>query len=486
MTRHPLLLALLCASLVLPAASELPDLGDSALANLPAHEEKRIAEITLRELRRSGMVLDDAEVDDYLQRLGYRLVGASDDNRINFRFFPIDEKTINAWAVPGGVIGVNLGLIVLSQHESELAAVIAHEIAHVTQHHYARMVESQKGSSIMSLGALALAILAASRSNGGDAPIAAMAATEGYQIQRYLDFSRDLEREADRVGIQTLAKAGFDTRAMPAFFDRMQKFYRNVDNGAYAFLRTHPVTLERISDSEARAAQQPYRQLADSHDYLLVREKLRVRQLGRQAALDYYRGTTEQRKYASELAQQYGYAYALFGDAQFDAAAGRLALARKQLPASHPMLEGLTAQILIGQGRADDAASVLTKAMERFPSAWSLRYAEFDLLIQRGQFKDAEVRIDQALTERPSDPALHKRLAQAYQSQGKTGAYHRAMAEYYALIDEPAPAIEQLNLARRQGGDYYLLSAIEARIRDMRARLPVDKKGKPIIPVEEH
>lgn len=473
------LLTTLLASFLLPAMpADLPDLGDSSLGNLPMHEEKRIADLSARELRRSGDILDDAEIDDYLQRLGYKLVSASNDSRVNFRFFPIQDGAINAWAIPGGVVGINAGLIVLSQHESELAAVMAHEIAHVTQHHYARMLESQKGSGLMSLGALALAILAASRSTGGDAPMAAIAASEGYQLQRYLDFSRDFEREADRVGMQTLQTAGFDMRAMPTFFDRMQKYYRNVDNGAFAFLRTHPVTSERISDSESRAAHQPYKQWPDSLDYLLVREKARVKQLGMRGAIDYYQGTTEQKKYANEGPQQFGYAYALLEAGRFDEAWLRLELARKALPQGHSMLESLAGSIRLQQGRFDDATSLFTSAHNLFPSSPSLVYGQVDVLLRQGKTNEAINLTENALRERRSDPGLHKRLAEAYEKLGQTTAAHRATAEYYALLDEPTAAIEQLNIARKAGGDFYQMSAIEARIKELQNRVTDDKKNK--------
>ncbi|GAB3243276.1 M48 family metalloprotease [Chitinimonas naiadis] len=477
---RPAYLATLFASLsLLVTANDLPDLGDSALGNLPPHEEKRIADMTTRELRRSGAVMNDVEVSDYLQRLGYKLVAASNDNRVNFRFFPIDDGAINAWAVPGGLIGINGGLIVLSQHESELAAVMAHEIAHVTQHHYARMLESQKGSGLMSLGALALAILAASRSSG-DAPMAAIAASEGYQAQRYLDFSRDFEREADRVGMQTLQNAGFDIRAMPTFFDRMQKYYRNVDNGAFAFLRTHPVTGERISDSEARAAQQPYKQWADSMDYLMVREKARTLQLGSRNAMEYYRGTTEQKKYANEAAQQYGYAFAYSQAGKYDEAWQRVELARKALPAGHPMLESLAGTVRLKQAKYAEASEIFAAAQARYPSAPALGYGQIDILLRQGKAKEAVALTEQALGERGSDPELHKRMAEGYEKLNQPGMAHRAMAEFYALIDEPTAAIEQLNVARRSGGDFYQMSAIEARIRELRAKIPLDKNGKPI------
>ncbi|QDQ27628.1 M48 family metallopeptidase [Chitinimonas arctica] len=475
---RPLVAAMLAVLAMSVPANELPDLGDSAVGDLPLHEERRIADEASREIRRSGDVLDDPEVDDYLQRLGYKLVAASNDNRINFRFFPIRDGDINAWAIPGGVIGINAGLIVLSQHESELAAVMAHEIAHITQHHYARMLESQKGSGWLSLGTLALAILAASRSTDSEAPMAAMAASEGFQAQRYLAFSRDFEREADRAGMQTLQAAGFDMRAMPSFFDRMQKYYRNVDNGAFAFLRTHPVTGERISDSEARAAKQAYKQWPDSADFLLVREKLRTLQLGAQAAVDYYRGTTEQRKYASEAAQQYGYASALLSAGRTDEAWRHLEAARKALAGGHPMLESLAGAIRLRQERYDEATAIFAQARARFPSAWALGYGEIDVMLRRGRPREAVTLLEAALAERGSDAALHKRLAEAYEQLGQPGLAHRAQAEYYALRDELTAAIEQLNVARRSGGDFYQMSAIEARIKELRARMPDDRKGK--------
>lgn len=463
------------------AAADLPDLGDSSVANLPPHEEKRIAEMATRELRRSGEVLDDVEVADYLDQLGYKLVAASNENRTQFRFFPLQSTVINAWAVPGGVIGVNSGLLVLSQHESELAAVLAHEIAHVTQHHYARMVESQKGSGFVSLGAIALAILAASQGNAGDAPIAAVAATQGYQAQRYLDFSRDFEREADRVGMQTLQTAGFDVRAMPAFFDRMQKFYRNADDGAFAFLRTHPVTSERISDSEARAAQQAYRQWPDSIEYLLVRERARTLQLGRQAALEHYQGTTAQKKYASELAQQYGYAFALLQAGQFGPAWDHLQLARQALPAGHAMLESLAGNIRLAQGKYAEAQAIFGAARLSYPGASALLYGDIDVLLRQKQWQAARARTEAALGERSADAGLHKRLAEAYEHLKQPGLAHRALAEYYALLDEPTAAIQQLQIARQAGGDFYQMSAIEARIRELRAKV-VDGQKRGVEP----
>lgn len=466
----------LCAVSVL--AADLPDLGDSAVGDLPLHEEKRIANLVAKELRQSGEVEDDPEVVDYLNRLGYKLAASSNDSRVHFRFYPIDSPEINAWAIPGGVIGVNMGLIVLTQHESELASVMAHEIGHVTQHHYARMIESQKGQSFLSLASLALAIVAAR--NNPDAAQGVIAAGQGYQMQRYLSFSRDFEREADRAGMQTLQAAGFDPSAMPTFFDRMQHFYRNVDNGAFAFLRTHPVTTERIADAQARAAEHPYKQWVDSPDYLFVREKVRARQLGGSAAVEYYDGTTLQHKYANEAAQQYGHAFALWQAGRFDPAWQHVQAARKAYGDEQPMLVSLEAAIRRDQGKYDEALVLLKTARARFPNAPGLLYGEVDIALRRGNPREAVRIASDALALKPSDAELHKRIAQAYTDLNEQGLAHRAMGEYYALIDEPTAAIQQFEIALKSGGDFYQMSALEARIKELQAQIPVDKHGKPI------
>lgn len=467
--KRSILLALALLFLPAQASNDLPDLGDSALSNLPINEERRIADMVTRELRKSGELLDDIEVADYLDRLGYKLVAAGNDTRVGFRFFPLRSRQINAWAVPGGVVGINVGLIVLSQHESELAAVMAHEIAHVTQHHYARMVESQKGSSVASLGALAVAILAGR--NSPDAAQAAIAASQGVMAQRYLDFSRDFEREADRVGMQTLEAAGFDTRAMPTFFDRMQRFYRSVDNGAFAFLRTHPVTSERIADSTARADQQPYKQWPDSREYLMVREKARVIQLGATEAVTYFANTAREKKFADANAHAYGYAYAQLQAGQLDAAWTTLQEVRNRLDKPDAMVEVLAGQIRLEQGRFAEAAAIYKQARAAFPAAPALAYGEIDLALRQGKYRDALTLTQAALLARSTDAGLFKRQADAYTQLNNEFGAHRALGDYHAALDEPSKALEQFEIAKKVGGDFYQMSALEARMKALRLQI---------------
>jgi hypothetical protein len=193
--------------------SSLPDLGDSSQAAFSPAQERRVGEAIMRQVRAQGGYMQDPEVNDYLNELGYRLVNASFDAKQDFEFFAVPDAQINAFALPGGYIGVHTGLIVLAQNESELAAVLAHEISHVTQRHMARMIDNQKNSMLLSLAGLALAILASRAGGGGQGVQAAIASTQALSIQNRLDFTRDNEYEADRIGFSRLVAAGFDPNA---------------------------------------------------------------------------------------------------------------------------------------------------------------------------------------------------------------------------------------------------------------------------------
>ena len=237
---------------MLPSAlgQGLPDLGDVSQSELSPQTERRLGESIMREIRADRSYSDDAEITDYLNALGYKMVAASADSRQEFTFFLIMDPQVNAFALPGGFVGINSGLILTAQSESELAGVVSHEVAHVTQRHMARMLAQQKQSQIASLAALAVAVLAA-RSSPEISQAAIMASQAG-TIQSALNYTRDHEREADRVGFQVLEKAGFDAQAMALFFERMQRATRFYETSAPAYLRTHPMTYERSTCRTAR------------------------------------------------------------------------------------------------------------------------------------------------------------------------------------------------------------------------------------------
>jgi predicted Zn-dependent protease len=232
-------------------AQGLPELGEPSQAAFTPSQERLLGRSIMREARRDPTYYDDAEVTDYISRVGNRLAARGSDVRQEFEFFMMRDPQINAFALPGGFIGVHTGLIMAAQSESEMAGVVAHEISHVTQRHIARMINNQQSNQWLEIAALALAILAA-RSNSQVAEAAA-AIGPALAVQQQLNFSRDFEREADRIGLQLLEKAGFDPQGMGQFFERLQRATRIYEGGAPSYLRTHPVTFERIADMQNRA-----------------------------------------------------------------------------------------------------------------------------------------------------------------------------------------------------------------------------------------
>jgi predicted Zn-dependent protease len=311
-----LFLLLLCVPNAL--ADGLPDLGDSSQLALTAQDERRIGEEIMRDVNASGDVIKDIEVVDYMQNLGYRLAASSGDSPQKFTFFVVQDPSINAFALPAGIIGVHSGLIMASSSESELASVVSHEIGHVTQRHIARMIAQQKQDAWQSFAAMAFALLAA-RSNPQLAG-ASMQAAQAGAIQKQLDYTREHEREADRVGLQILSQAGFDTRAMPAFFDKLMKGTRFYEGSAPSFLRTHPLTTERIADVRNRVEQLPYRQVADSPEFNYTRAKLRAMMGNPNQAVQWFESILNDKKYVDEAAQRYGLAVAYLRANQLEAA----------------------------------------------------------------------------------------------------------------------------------------------------------------------
>jgi len=267
MLRRPSLCASLLALLVLPATSgpsqTLPDLGDASQAVISPAQERKLGEAVMRQVHSSGGYLDDPEVEAYLNTLGQRLVLSIIGPHPDFEFFAVNDPGINAFALPGGHIGVHTGLILLTQTESELASVLAHEISHVTQHHIARSIASQQKNDLVTMGAILLGVLAARKSP--DVAGAVMTGAQAANLQSAINYTREHEIEADRIGFQLLDRSGFDTRAMPAMFERLQRATRIYDSASTpSYLRTHPVTYERIADAVTRAEGRPYRQVPDS------------------------------------------------------------------------------------------------------------------------------------------------------------------------------------------------------------------------------
>jgi beta-barrel assembly-enhancing protease len=462
--RHFLAIVLLLAPQVL--AEGLPDLGDAAQSSFSALEERRLGEEIMREVRADRTYLDDPEPTDYLNTLGNRLASHSLESRQEFTFFLMQDRQINAFALPGGYIGVNTGLLLAAHSESEVASVVAHEIAHVTQRHIARILGKQKESTIISLAALAIAVLAA-RANS-DLASAASAVGQGAAIQNMLNFTREHEKEADRVGIQTLETAGFDARAMATFFERLQRATRIYEGGAPSYLRTHPMTHERIADAQNRVESMPYRQVTDSIDFQLVRAKLRADAEPPAQARAFFEEGLAERRFLSEAANRYGLATSLLRQKNY-AAARKEHESLKRLTPAHPMVESLGCRIRSAAGETEAAISCYQAASRAFPQSRAITYEHAEALI-RAQRPDPALNVINArLQFFTDDPQLYILQARAYALQGKRLAQHRATGEAYVRMGNLRGAVEQMQIALKSGdGDFYQLSATEARLRELR------------------
>lgn len=451
-------------------AQPLPELGDAAGAAIAPQVERRIGESIMREIRaRDQAYVDDAEVTDYLDNLGRRLLAAVPGARHDFEFFALRDPAINAFALPGGFVGVHTGLLVAAESESEVASVLAHEIAHVTQRHIARLIGAQQQMQLPSMVALAAAILL-----GGSRPdlaAGAAAAVQGGVVQQQLSYTRDFEREADRVGFQTLAAARFDVRAMPGFFEKMQRYSRLADDGAVpSYLRTHPMTTERIADAQNRAADAPYRQHLDSLDFHLVRAKLRAEGGESRDAVETFSTAVKERRYANEAAARYGLVMARLGARQIRQAAADLAGLRATGAAS-PMIETLAARVQQAAGDVPGALATLDQALQRYPGHLPLLYAYTEGLQRAGQNRETLAALEQPLRRHPGDSRLRALQARTYAALGKRLLQHQAQAELYLIRGSVPAAIEQLQLAQVAGdGNFYELSAVEARLKELRAR----------------
>lgn len=454
----------------------LPDLGESSQSALSAADEREIGESIMREIRRDPEYVEDPEIKSYIQALGNRLASAAPVSGRHFEFFVLRNHEVNAFALPGGYIGVHTGLILTTQSESELASVLAHELGHQVQHHMARMVDKQNQLQILSMAGLALAILAASANPelGQAAAITSQAAP----LQASLSYSRDFEREADRVGFQILSDAGFDVHAMPAFFERLQRAVRLNEDNAPAYLHTHPLTTERIADMQNRVLNTRYQQVRDSVDYGLVRAKIRAETGTTDQSVAFFRDALHDRRFSNEGTVHYGYAEALVRAKEFDLAAAEVKAARRA-GLQDPMLETLAARVKSEAGDRDGAIAILAAARSQYPANLGVAYAYAEALLSADRAREA-LDILTPLTKRVSDdPKVYELQARAYADLGKRAEQHRALAEMYLLKAGLPAAIEQLRLAQQAGdADFYVLSAVDARLRELQQQRKTELKNR--------
>ena len=316
----PAVLCLLAAAtLWLPcsASADLPDLGGNAFSTISPEKEKQLGDVMMRQTRGSLPMVYDPLLDEYINSLGNRLVARASDVKFPFKFYWVNDKNINAFATLGGNVTSHTGTLAVADNESEFASVMAHEIAHVTQRHIARFVEAQSQKAPLTLAGILGAIVLATVSP--DAGVAAMMATQGAAQQSAINFTRANEQEADRIGMQIMAEAGFDPYAVPNFFRKLTEQSRFI-NQQLSFLQTHPLSQSRVSDTRLRAEQFQRQFVPDSQDFTLSKARVLARyHYSKQDAETVFKKMLKEPG-GNTKANQYGLAVALLDNGNLDGA----------------------------------------------------------------------------------------------------------------------------------------------------------------------
>ncbi|TWI03437.1 putative Zn-dependent protease [Luteimonas cucumeris] len=482
--------------------SRLPDIGSSAGEVLSPAQQAEYGAMTLSQLRHYGYVLEDPLIDSWLKTMGNRLVVSSEQPKQPFTFFMLRDRQINAFATLGGYIGINAGLVLTARTEDEVAGVMSHEIAHVTQTHVLRAVERAKRDSMPILLAMLGAIAIAQSSGGnssGDATMAAVMSAQGLIAQRQIDYTRSNEAEADRIGIRTLSRSGYDPEGMASFFERMQAASRGNQGGERYrtpdYLLTHPVTSLRITEARDRAAKLPKPVTASAADagafssnpllpgslrlptahargatgqFDWARERLRVLSANTPAAaITEYEHIRRGQDDGLDDAQRYGLAIAHLQAGQHKTAATELV----PLLAKHPGDLWLTLGLAEAEGRSGQQAAAdkrFEDLLARMPNnrAVALTYAQ--LLGERNTAasgKRAQAILRPLLARSGDDPLFQQTFARASEIAGDPVRAGEAYAEAAYLNGRPEQALIQLNtLKKRPELDYYARARIDARI----------------------
>lgn len=442
---------------------ELPDMGDSSATFISPRQEQELGEAFFRNLHSQIKINEDPEIQHYIQSIGRQLVANSDLPGYPFHFFVVLDKEINAFAGPGGYIGVNSGLFLLTEAESELASVMAHEVAHVTQRHLYRAFEAASKLSIPTAAATLAAILLGTQSPalGQAAIMAVQAGSAQFQI----DFTRDNEMEADRVGMQTLVDANYDPRSMPVFFERLQQSTRYYGQGIPEFLRTHPVSASRIADTRGRADQYPYKQYPDSEGYLLAKARLRVlTSVDDASTLKHFKTRENQGTAFQRAVARYGIALMASQSQRFEQAEALLQELVLQYP-NQPQFASALARTSLDARQYDEALTLYQQALHKFPNNSAIKVEFIQSLLKTGHAEQAKQTLQTLDSDTQKKPIYFELLAQAHSALKQEVESHRYLAEYYYAKGQTDAAIIQIKLAKQSKDlNFYQQAILNERL----------------------
>ena len=457
---RPALLALACLFTQPVLAFDLPSLGDSSSAIISPEQEHQLGRAWLSILRGQVRQLEDPLLKDYVESSVYRLAETSQLNDRRLEFILLASPQLNAFAAPGGIVGVNGGLLLHAHTEAEYASVMAHELAHLSQRHFARGLEAQKRLQVPLMAAMLAGVIAAA-AGGGDLGIAAIASTQAAAIQEQRRFSRQNEQEADRIGILNLSKAGFDPRAMPSMFERLMRQYR-YDRMPPEFLLTHPVSESRIADTRNRAEQYDGKGIVDSLYYQLIRARVQLTFEDTPGlALKRFRSMLTDDP--SLDAARYGLVLALIRSSKLDEAQSNLDVLLDKVPNS--IIYNLAAiDINLSRSQFAQANKRVDALLQRNPNNFPLRSAKYEIQLKQKDIAGAEKTINQILKQRPNDPDIWFEVAEVRGLANDIIGLHEARAEFFSRVGDYTQAIEQLDYAKKRANNNFPRAArIDAR-----------------------
>ncbi|WP_199608886.1 beta-barrel assembly-enhancing protease [Flocculibacter collagenilyticus] len=450
------------------AGTELPDLGASGVSALTIEKEKNLGKLFMRQARAQLPITHDPVLTEYINELGNRLVAHSDGVNFPFTFFIVNDGSVNAFAFFGGHIGIHTGLIELTETESELASVLGHEIAHVTQRHLARSIEARNNNTPLTLaGMIGGILLAAVNPQAG---IAAISASQAGGQQASINFTRSNEKEADRIGMQILYQSGYDPHATPSFMSKMANKFRHVSKPP-AFLLTHPLPDSRLSDSRLRAEQFGKKDFASSANFGFAKARVLVRY--GMSADDAVRHFKQQLNTSENIVNYYGLALAL-SDAKKNEDAEKII--RKLLEKSPKNLFFLDTytDILVQQKKYDEVLARLEAEYQLRPNNQVITLNYASAALKAGKPELSARLLKYFLIRFPDHFLATSLLADTYAETKDLAKYHEYKANVLALVSAYPDAIAQLNIALNylnEKKDELEIKRIEATIKQMRHRL---------------
>lgn len=471
-----------CLSLTFsPAMAQegsLPSIGGSGGGGLISdQQESDIGRQVMVSIRRSAPRITDPLVYDYLSSIIYRLVPYASLNNTNLTLALIDDPAINAFAVPGGVVGVNGGLFLNAVTEQQFASVLAHELGHLSQRHFARRLEQQKMSAPLTLAGM-IAGIVLSAVTQSDIGIAAIAGTQALAVQNMLAYSRANEQEADRVGLDMLASAGMDPRGMPEMFEIMMRQNRLQGHQVPEYLSTHPLTQSRVSDTRNRAEQYPVAKVHESLEYHLIRSRLQAHYAASpEVAIETFKGHLGEPDAKNNIALRYGLAVAYLENNETDKAADIL----EDLLADNPgriTFQVTLAEVMIKQKRLKEARTLLQNALARNPGNYPITFTLAKAEIADGNGNAAAEHLKQLTRKLPSQELIWLALAEAEGMARDIVGVHRARAEYDALMGDLESAQRQLRQAQEKlpaGSPQRQI--VTERLAEITQRLDIRKNG---------